>query len=89
MSKLPFTSGGETCAAATAKSAFTDSVDYFLRLHFRQNLDERLVTVVSDVLVDVFGVDYAAIAKSDAGLLFVKVGVGKGTNGISRGIVLV
>ena len=89
VSKLPFTSGGETCAAATAKSALTDSVDYFLRLHFRQNLDECLVTVVSDVLIDVFGVDYAAVAKSDTGLLFVKVGVGKGTNGISRGIVLV
>ena len=43
------------------------------RLHFGQDLGERGVAVKSDVFVDIFGVDHAAVAQHHALLLFVEL----------------
>ena len=81
LGKLPFSSGGEACTATTAKTGLADNVDNFLRSHFRKYLNERLISVVSNVFVDVFRIDYAAVAQSDTRLAFVKIGFGKRHNG--------
>ena len=73
--ELPFPARREARAAAAAKAGLGDDVDNVLRGHFGQNFAECLVTVVSDVLLDLFGVDDAAVAERHTVLLFIEVGV--------------
>ena len=52
-----------------------DDVDDVLRGHFGKHFAESLVAVVSDVFLDLFGVDDAAVSKSHAVLFFIKIGI--------------
>ena len=64
-SEFPFKTGRETGTAASAKTGIKYGLDNFGRCHFGKSLAECCVTIVSDILVDVFGVDYTAVAKSN------------------------
>ena len=87
--ELPFETRRETAAASAAQSRALDYVDDFLRLELGQALDERLIAVVGDILVYLLGVDDAAVAKRDAGLLLVEIGVRKGFDGMVIALLLV
>ena len=44
-------------------------------------LDKSLITVEGDILVDIFGIDNAAVAQRNSRLTSVKLGVGKRLDG--------
>ena len=70
--ELPFQPRGETAAAPASEPGAFDFVDDFLRGHFREAFAQGGVAVASDVFLDVFRIDEAAVAQGDAQLLFVK-----------------
>ena len=73
--ELPLPARGEARAAAAAQAGLGDDVDDVLRGHLGQHFAERLVAVVGDVLLDLFGVDDAAVAQRHAVLFFIEVGI--------------
>lgn len=70
--ELPLAPGGEAGASPAAKAGDLKLVDHVLGLHRREDLLQGGVAVAGDVLVDVLGVDGAAIAEHDAELLLVE-----------------
>ena len=78
--ELPLSSRREACAATTAETGREDCIYNLLRLHLRKNLAERLIAVRADIFVNAFGVDYAAVAESNAVLLFIELRIGEGVN---------
>ena len=73
--ELPLQARGETAAAAAAQAGLEDFVDDLLAGHAGQRLFQRLVAVEGQVFVNVFGVDHAAVAQSDALLVLVEVNI--------------
>jgi len=75
--ELPLEAGREAGAAASAEAGLRDDIDDLFRRHLCEDAAEGLVTVDGYVLVDVFGVYDAAVAKRDAGLLFIEFRLGE------------
>ena len=63
--KLPFVAGEITGAAASAQLRRLDLLDDVLRPAVDQDFIERLVAADRDVLLDIVGIDEAAIAQDD------------------------
>ena len=78
--KLPLKTGRESSAAASAQSGFLDYVNDVITRKFGKALCKSLITVERDILVDVFGIDNAAVAKGDTLLLFVEIYLVERTN---------
>ena len=73
--KQPLLAGGEAAAAAAAQAAVLHDLDHLVGGHPGQYAAQRLVAVHRYVLVNIFGVDDAAVAQRHPGLLFVEFGV--------------
>ena len=76
--ELPFHAGGETAAASSSQSTRLYNVDDVLRSIFGKHFRKCLITVVSYVFVDIFGVDKSAVTESDAGLFLVELRIVEG-----------
>ena len=76
--KGPFPAGGEACATTAAETGSKHHVDDLLRGHFSEDFAQRLIAVHGDVLVDIFGVDDAAVPESDPVLLGIELGLVQG-----------
>ena len=72
--KAPFESGRESAAASSAQSGILDYLDNLLGSKLGKALCKSLIAVVCDIFVNVFGVDYAAVAKRDSVLLLIELG---------------
>ena len=59
----PLTAGGESTASSTAETGVGNYLDNVLGSHFGENLAECCITVHSYVLVDVIGIDNAAVTE--------------------------
>ena len=77
--KAPLETGGEAAAASAAETGILDNLNNLLRGHFGENLTESSITVHSNVLFDDFGVDNAAVTKSNTVLSLVESGVAEGS----------
>ncbi len=64
--EAPFATGGEACAAAAVQPGFFQLSDHFSGGHGGQGFAQGLVTVVNDIIFDVFGVDNASPLEYDA-----------------------
>ena len=71
--KLPLEAGGEACAAAASEAGGQNLFLNLLGSHFGEHLGQGLVAVKGDILVDVLGIDYAAVAQNHALLLLIEV----------------
>src|SRR5699024_9574966 len=80
--KGPFPAGGETSAAPASQAGVQDDLDDLFRGHLGEDLTQRLVAVHADVLVDILGVDDTAVAQGYTVLLFIKIGVVEGFDGV-------
>ncbi len=67
MGRTAISAGGETGAAAAAQTGLLDLVDDLLLLH-PERLGQSLIAAVGDVVVDIGGVDVAAVTHGDAHL---------------------
>ena len=76
--ELPLHAGGEAGAAAAAETRLEHLVDDLLGRHLEENLLESLVAVAGDVVIDLLGIDDAAVPQNDAVLLLVEGNVGVG-----------
>ena len=76
--ELPLHTGGEARAAATAETRLEHLIDDLLGRHLEENLLESLVTVAGDVVLDLLGIDDAAVSQNDAVLLLIERNVGVG-----------
>ncbi len=76
-SKLPFYARREARAASAAKPRSLDNIDDLLRIELGQTFDKSLISVASDILVYLLGIDNTAVAQSYAGLLLIEVGIGQ------------
>ena len=72
LGELPLHAGREARAAAAAKAGLEHFVDDLLRRHLEEDLLDRLVAVARDVVLDLLGVDHAAVTEDDAVLLLVE-----------------
>ena len=72
--KAPFEPRGEAAAAAAAQTGILHDLDDLFGLELGQALGKRLIAVVGDIFVDIFGIDDAAVAQRHALLLFIEVG---------------
>ena len=63
--ELPLVAGEEAGAAAAAQLGGLDLLDHHLRVGVDQHLVQRLVAADGDVLLDIVGVDQAAVAQHD------------------------
>ena len=70
--EFPLHAGREARAAAAAKAGLQDLLDDILGLHLEEHLLDRLVAVARNVVIDLLGVDHAAVAEDDAVLLLVE-----------------
>ena len=70
--EFPLHAGREARAAAAAKAGLQDLLDDVLGLHLEEHLLHRLVAVARNVVLDLLGVDHAAVAEDDAVLLLVE-----------------
>ncbi len=76
-SKLPLKTCGEACAAAAAGTGIEDRLNDLFTAHLCENLTQCEVTVASDILVDLFGVDNTAVTESDSHLLLIESSIVK------------
>ena len=58
----PFFGGGESSSAPASKPRFGYFIDNSIRGHFREDFGQRHVTIFSDIVLDVFRVDLAAVS---------------------------
>ena len=72
LSELPLHAGREARAAAAAQARLEHLLDDLLGRHLEEHLLDRLVAVARDVVLDLLGVDHAAVAEHDAVLLLVE-----------------
>ncbi len=73
--QFPLLSGRETCTTTSAKSGCQDGVDNLLRSHLGKNFTKCLITVNSDIFINVFRIDYTTVTKSDTLLFLVETGL--------------
>ena len=66
MGELPLHAGREARAAAAAQARLEHLVDDLLGRHLEEHLLDRLVAVARDVVLDLLGVDHAAVPEDDA-----------------------
>jgi len=71
--ELPLHAGREAGAASASQPGLLHLINDFLRLHGRQDLAQRLIAVDSDVFIDVFRIDLAAVSQRDALLFFIEL----------------
>ncbi len=69
----PLSAGGEACTAASSDTGIENFLNYLIGSHGGQCLIQCLITVGSDILLDILGVDNAAVSQSDSLLLSVEV----------------
>ena len=69
---LPLHASREARAATTAETGLLHLFDDLLRRHLEENLLERLVAVTRNVILNLLGIDHAAVAKNDTELLLVE-----------------
>jgi len=74
---LPLAPGGEACAAAAPEPGGQDGVDDLLRGLLSEGAAQGLIAAGADVLVNVLGVDDAAVAQRDAELILIELGFGE------------
>jgi len=86
--KLPFCAGREARAAASAKAAGLHDVDHLLRRHLGEHFAECEVTVNGDIFVDVFRVDYAAVAQRNTPLGLIEGRIRKRGNAVRHFLCL-
>ncbi len=75
LGQVPLHPGREARAAAAAQAGGLELLDDLVGLHLEEGLLEAGIAVARDVLVDVLGVDHAAVAQDDAELLLVELDV--------------
>ena len=73
--ELPLHACGEAAAASSAETGIEDSLDNVLGLHLCKHLAESLITVSAYVLIDVLGIDNAAVSESNTELLLVECSI--------------
>jgi hypothetical protein len=73
--EIPFHPGREARAAATAQPGAFHFVDHIVRRHAVEHFAERLIDADVKRLVDAFGINPAAVAQNDFGLLLEEVDV--------------
>ena len=78
LGQLPFETGGESAAAASAQAGIHQALDDVVWGHLGENLAQSLVAAGSDVLFNDFRVDDTTVAQGNAVLLFIEVGVDEG-----------
>ena len=76
--ELPFKARREASAATATEAGVLYLVNDLLRGHLREHLAQGHVAAGADVLVDVLGVDDAAVPQGNALLLAIEIGVGEG-----------
>ena len=77
-SELPLHTGGEARAAATAETRLKHLIDDLLGRHLKENLLESLVTVAGDIILDLLGINDAAVSQNDTVLLLIERNVSVG-----------
>ena len=77
LTECPFSSGGESGAAAAAEAGSQHHVDDLVLGHARQDLIECLIAVQRDVFLNIFRIDHAAVPQGDSHLLGIEIGLGK------------
>ena len=73
--ELPLEAGGEAGAAAAAQAGLGDFLDDLLAGHFGEDLAQGGIAIHGDVLLDVLGVDDAAVAERHTELGLVELDV--------------
>ena len=71
-SELPLHAGRETCAAAAADAGIQHRLNDLVGGHLGQHLAQPLIAAASNVFINIFRIDHAAVAQGDANLLFIK-----------------
>ena len=71
-SRQPLFTGGETCAAASSESAVGNDLYNLFGSVFFNTFFVCLVSVYSKVIVDIFGIDFAAVLQNYTILIFVE-----------------
>ena len=79
--ELPLETGGESAAATAAQTGLEDLIDDLFLRHAGQGLFQSLVAVEGKILIDVLGIDHAAVAKRDSLLMLVELDFVKGLAG--------
>ena len=75
-SKLPFKASRESAAATATETGINDFLDYSIRISLLcKDLTKSLITIMSDILIDIFRVDVTAVAESNTHLLLEEVAV--------------
>ena len=73
----PLASCGESAAASSAESGIGHAFDNVLGSHLCEGFTECCITVHSDILFDVLGIDNTAVSQSDTLLSFVETSLGQ------------
>ena len=75
-SELPLHTCRESAAATATKTGLNDFFDDLIRISLLgKDLTKSLITVMSDILINIFRVDVTAVTKSDTHLLLKEVAV--------------
>ena len=80
--KFPFEAGGEARTAATSQTGVEHGLDDLLGGHLGENLTQSGIAVLCDVVVDLLGIDNAAVAQRDTLLLLIESGFVQGFDGV-------
>ena len=78
-SELPLQTRGESAASASAKTGIQNGLDNLVGCHLGQSLMQREVTVHSDILLDILGVDNTTVTKGYTVLLLIEHGLAQGS----------
>ena len=73
--KLPFKSGRESGASASAEPGIEHGLDNLVRGHLRKHFAERRIAVACYVFFDVFGINNAAVPERYTHLVLVECGL--------------